>query len=133
MLTNVTETSLDAYHNEANAVAREGQRKRVIEFILSETKAGRPTSRSAISAHFYKIGFEPLAQKSSVARAVNEIIKMETIIHGADKYRFEQVAPRKFRPEDRTEIEHFCLVRIVAAPTQMVMFEQEPLPLSMFG
>lgn len=122
MLTNVTETSLTAYHNDANAMAREGQRKRVIEFILSETKAGRPTSRSAIAAHFYKIGFEPLAQKSSVARAVNEIIKMETIYHGGDKYLFEQVAPRKFRPEDRTEIEHFCLRRVVPEPKQLEMF-----------
>jgi len=122
MLTNVTETSLAAYHDTANAVAREGQRKRVIEFIIAETKAGRPTSRSAIATHFYKIGFEPLAQKSSVARAVNEIIKMEAIIHGGEKYRFEQVAPRKFRPEDRTEIEHFCLVRVLPEPKQLEMF-----------
>lgn len=123
MLTNVTETSLTAYHNTANAQARDGQRDRVIQFIVAETKAGRPTSRSAIVAHFYKVGFEPLTQKSSVARAVNEIIKMETVIYGADKYRFEQVAPRKFRPEDRTEIEHFCLVRVMPAPVQMAMFQ----------
>lgn len=122
MLTNVAQTSLMAYHNEHNATAREGQRKRVIEFILSETKAGRPTSRSAIAAYFYKIGFEPLAQKSSVARAVNEIIKLESVFHAGEKYRFEQVAPRKFRPEDRTEIEHFCLVRVVVTPQQLEMF-----------
>lgn len=118
----VAETSLTAYYNQDNAQAREGQRKRVIEFILSETKAGRPTSRSAIAAYFYKIGFEPLSQKSSVARAVNEIIKLETIYHAGEKYRFEQVAPRKFRPEDRTEIEHFCLVRVVVEPKQLEMF-----------
>jgi hypothetical protein len=122
MLTNVSETSLTAYQNQDNAKAREGQRKRVIDFILAETKAGRPTSRSAIAAHFYNIGYEPLAQKSSVARAVNEIIKLGTIIYGGDKYCFEQVAPRKFRPEDRTEIEHFCLVRVLAEAQQMSMF-----------
>ena len=123
MLTKVSETSLTAYHDSDNATAREGQRNKVIAFIVSETKAGRPTSRSAIAAHFYKVGVEALAQKSSVARAVNEIIHMETIIHGGDKYRFEQVTPRKFRPEDRTEIEHFCLVRVVVAPQQMSMFQ----------
>jgi len=123
MLTNVTETSLTAYHNEDNAAARDGQRAKVISFIIAETKAGRATSRSAIKAHFYKLGFEPLTQSSSVARAVNEIIKLETIMYGGDKYRFEQVAPRKFRPEDRTEIEHFCLVRVVGAPQQMTMFQ----------
>lgn len=123
MLTKVSETSIEAYHNADNATAREGQRIRVIQFIIAETKAGRPTSRSAIKAHFYKLGFEPLTQSSSVSRAVNEIIKLETVFHGGDKYRFEQVAPRKFRPEDRTEIEHFCLVRVVAAPQQMSIFQ----------
>ena len=123
MLTNVTETSLTAYHDEANATARVRQRIQVIEFIIAETKAGRPTSRSAIADHFYKKGYEPLTQKSSVARAVNEIIKLDTIIYGGDKYRFEQVAPRKFRTEDRTEIEHFCLVRVVSKPEQKSLFE----------
>lgn len=122
MLTDVSETSIEAYHNQDNATAREGQRKRVIGFIVTETKAGRPTSRSAIAAHFYKIGYEPLSQKSSVARAVNEIMNLETIIHGGDKYRFEQVAQRKFRPEDRTEVEHFCLVRVVSDPVQLEIF-----------
>lgn len=123
MLTNVTQTSIEAYHNQDNATAREGQRKRVIDFIIAETKAGRPTSRSAIRSHFYKIGFEPLTQSSSVSRAVNEIIKLETVFHGGEKYRFEQVAPRKFRPEDRTEVEHFCLVRVVVEAQQMTMFQ----------
>lgn len=122
MLTNVSETSLRAYHNADNADAREGQRNKVIAFIVTETKAGRPTSRSAIAAHFYKIGYEPLAQKSSVARAVNEIMNLDVVIHGGDKYHFEQVAPRKFRPEDRTEIEHFCLVRMLEDANQMEMF-----------
>jgi hypothetical protein len=123
MLTNVAQTSIEAYRNEDNAEARAGQRRRVIAFIVAETKAGRPTSRSAIAAHFYKIGFEPLSQKSSVSRAVNEIIKIETVFHGGDKYRFEQVEPRKFKPEDRTAIEHFCLVRVAADPVQFEMFQ----------
>lgn len=122
MLTKVSETSLEAYHNADNANAREGQRNKVIGFIVSETKAGRPTSRSAIADHFYKKGVEALAQKSSVARAVNEIMNLDVVIHGGDKYRFEQVAPRKFRPEDRTEIEHFCLVRVLEEAKQMEMF-----------
>ncbi len=110
MKTNVTDSSLDSYHDPENAVSREGQRQRVIAFIVSETKAGRPTSRTAIAEYFYKIGFEPLTQKSSVARAVNEIVNLKTVWHEKREYKFEQVEPRKHKPTDRTSIEHFCLI-----------------------
>lgn len=83
MKTNVTKTSIESYHAHPCLAS---QRKSVAEFILKETKAGRWTWISKIADNARAIGHVELLQKSSAARALNELKKAEVILISGVEY-----------------------------------------------
>lgn len=110
MLTNVTNTSIMAFHSPDVQASIQNQRLRVAAFIIRETKTGKPTCRTAIWEHFARAGDAALNQKGSVARAVNELIKLsseEGVIYDGRVYELRFVESKEYG--GRT-VEHFCMV-----------------------
>lgn len=101
----VAQTSIDAYHQPGASASRQTQRLQVAEYVINQTKAGKPVCRTQIWEYFTRRGDLALSQKSSVARAVNELI--EGVFYDGNKYDFQQVAARKY---GSNTVEHFCLV-----------------------
>ena len=110
MLTKVTQTSIATYHAPEVQASISNQRLRVARFIIEATKSGKPTCRTAIWEHFASAGDAALNQKGSVARAVNELIKLsseEGVIYDGRMYEVRFVESKEYG--GRT-VEHFCMV-----------------------
>ena len=99
MLTNVTSTSIAAYRSPDVQASIGNQRLRVARFIIEATKSGKPTCRTAVWEHFARAGDAALNQKGSVARAVNELVKLSdcdgVVFYGTMKvsFSFERCSP----------------------------------------
>ena len=105
MKTNVTDTSIQAYH--AHPV-KSGQALEVALYAESETKRGRLVWIGKIADHFALQGHRDLGQKSTASARLNDIKERGAIINGL-KYRLEMV--RKERPPGgRTAVEMWALV-----------------------
>ena len=110
MLTNVTNTSIMAFHSPDVQASIQNQRLRVAAFIIMETKTGKPTCRTAIWEHFARAGDSALNQKGSVARAVNELVKLsdcDGVVFDGKVYEMRFVDARKYGSK---VVEHFCMV-----------------------
>lgn len=107
MKTNVSQTSIQAFHDPEVQASIGNQRERVAARIVAETKAGRLSCMGSLWEYFCKQGDKALSQKSSVSRACNEIAEAGTIEVNGLKYRLEEVAPKKFNGH---LAKHFCLV-----------------------
>jgi len=121
MLTNIKQTSINAFHDVDNKATQHSQRQQVAAFIIAQTKAGKPTCRAAIAEHFAAKGNFPLSQKSTVSARVNELA--EGIQIGGISYEFKVIEDRKHTPHDRCAVEHFCLIRANLAPVQIELFQ----------
>ena len=105
MKTNVTDTSIQAYH--AHPV-KSGQALEVALYCQHETKAGRPVWIGKIADHFALQGRKDLNQTGRVSARLNDIKERGAILNGL-KYRLEMV--RKERPPGgRTAVEMWALV-----------------------
>lgn len=110
MLTNVTQTSISAYHSPDVQASIQNQRLRVARFIIDATKHGKPTCRTAVWEHFARAGDAALNQKGSIARAVNELVKLsetEGVVYDGRVYELRFVESKEYA--GRT-VEHFCMV-----------------------
>lgn len=110
MLTNVTQTSIAAFHSPDVQSSIQNQRLRVAAFIIRETKTGKPTCRTAIWEHFARAGDAALNQKGSVARAVNELVKLsesEGVMFDGRIYEMRFVESKVYGGR---LVEHFCMV-----------------------
>jgi hypothetical protein len=110
MLTNVTQTSIAAFHSPDVQASIQNQRLRVAAFIIRETKTGKPTCRTAIWEYFARAGDAALNQKGSVARAVNELVKLsesEGVMFDGRIYEMRFVESKVYGGR---LVEHFCMV-----------------------
>lgn len=112
-----TETSIAAFYDPSVQASIGQQRLRVAEFIINQTKGGKPVCRTQIWEHFTRACDPALSQKSSVARAVNELL--EGITFDGRAYDFKMV---EAKPYAGRTVEHFCLVLRVQKPLQTAMF-----------
>lgn len=117
MKTQVTQTSIEAYHTVASKNSG-NTRLEVARYILSETKQGRPTCLADINNHFRN--HPSLREKSTVSARLNEIKNGGIVIDGVE-YRIEFV---ESRPSKSTGVkaQHFCLVLAKGEPKQLQMF-----------
>ena len=117
MKTQVTQTSIEAFHNIASKNSGK-TRLEVAMFILSETKPGRPTCLADIHYHFRN--HPSLREKSTVSARLNEIKNGGIVIDGQE-YRIEFVSSR---PSLSTGVkaQHFCMVLAKGEPKQLQMF-----------
>ena len=117
MKTQVTQTSIEAYHTVASKNSG-NTRLEVAMFILSETKQGRPTCLADIHYHFRN--HPSLREKSTVSARLNEIKNGGIVIDGQE-YRIEFVSSR---PSLSTGVkaQHFCMVLAKGEPKQLQMF-----------
>lgn len=105
MKTNVTQTSIVAYHSHRS---KNTQVLRVADYCLKETKAGRPVWIRKIAEHFAIHSQPDLAQISTASARFKEIKENGVIIQG-EKYRLEYV--RTERPANgRCAVEMYALV-----------------------
>lgn len=123
MKTNVSQASIEAYHDKENKKTQATQRLRVIEHIIQQTKAGRPCCIASIADHFQLSDSRGLGQKSTVSARVNEIEKQGAVIFDQMAYEFKTVEKKKYRASDRTEVTHFCLILKKEDAKQMTFFE----------
>ena len=107
MKTNVSQTSIQAFHDPEVQASIGNQRERVAARIVAETKAGRLSCIGSLWEYFCKQGDKALSQKSSVSRACNEIAEAGTIEVNGLKYKMKEVDPKKFNGR---LAKHFCLV-----------------------
>jgi hypothetical protein len=107
MKTNVTGTSIAAYHDPEVQAAIQTQREQVARHMLAATKAGKPSCIGSVWEHFCKLGDRGLSQKSSVSRALNEIVEAGSVVIDGVEYVVEAVAPRKFNGR---VVNHYCLI-----------------------
>ena len=111
MKTNVSQTSIQVYHDPEVQASISNQRERVARRVIEQTKHGKPSCIASLYDHFNMVGDKALSQKSSVSRACNEIgfhcDEWGFIEVDGKKYGFEQVAPRKYNGHT---VKHFCLV-----------------------
>lgn len=110
MLTNVTQTSISTYHAPDVQASIQNQRLRVARFIIDATKHGKPTCRTAVWEHFTRSGDAALNQKGSVARAVNELVKLsegEGVVFDGKVYEMRFV---ESKVHGGRLVEHFCMV-----------------------
>ena len=123
MLTNVTNTSIMAFHSPDVQESIKSQRLRVARFIIEATKFGRPTCRTAIWEQFARAGDAALGQSGSVARAVNELIKLtesgEGVLYDGRVYELQFVEPRKYGSK---VVQHFCMVLRKPKENQLELF-----------
>ena len=117
MKTNVTETSITAYHNHDG---KQSQKLRVANYCLNETKHGRPFWITKIAEHFALAGQLDLAQLSTVSGRLKEI-KDEGVILSGYKYRLHLLEKKK-PANGRTPVEMYALVLDVCENNQLELF-----------
>lgn len=107
MKTNVAQTSIDAFHDQATQAAIASQRERVARRVIAETKAGKPSCMGSLWEYFCKVGDVELYQKSSVSRACHDIEEDGSIVIDGREYAYKATEPKK---HGRCIVKHFCLV-----------------------
>lgn len=110
MKTNVTDTSIAAYH--AHPV-KSGQALEVAIYAEKETKGGRLVWISKIADHFALQGHKDLGQKSTASARFNDIKERGAILNGL-RYRLEKVK-EAVPPGGRCKVEMWALVVDVSA------------------
>ncbi|MCB0541870.1 MAG: hypothetical protein KDC70_00045 [Saprospiraceae bacterium] len=104
-MSNVTQTSREAFHAHQG---RDGQRLKVADYIIRETKHGKLCWIGKVAEHFALIGDKALGQLSTASRAMNELKKYGIVYNGL-KYRMKKVREEK-PPNGRCKVEMWALV-----------------------
>ena len=105
MKTQVTETSITAYHTHP---AKSEQALKVADYCERETKAGRLVWIGKIADHFLLAGNKDLGQKSTASARLADIKERGVILNGR-KYRLELVK-KDTPPGGRCKVEMWALV-----------------------
>lgn len=117
MKTNVTFTSITAYHNHDG---KQSQKIRVAQYCINETKHNRLVWINKIAEHFAIAGQVDLAQKSTVSPRFNEIKENGVIVNGK---KHKLVLMKVDRPApDKKPVEMYWLVIDNGENNQLELF-----------